>query len=131
VVPDVPLADSRHWIDECYSADTAEQIVAELAAAAEPDARKAAKQIRHKSPTCVKVALAAVRRARDMTSLEQATSPRSRTTSWASRAGGGSTMSRVAFVGRCNMGAPMAANLVKAGHEVTGYDLVERRRRRR
>ncbi|MEV2275699.1 3-hydroxyisobutyrate dehydrogenase [Nocardiopsis sp. NPDC049922] len=33
-------------------------------------------------------------------------------------------MTAVAFVGLGNMGAPMAANLVTAGHEVTGFDLV-------
>jgi 3-hydroxyisobutyrate dehydrogenase len=33
-------------------------------------------------------------------------------------------MSRIAFIGLGNMGAPMAANLVKAGHEVHGYDLL-------
>ena len=32
----------------------------------------------------------------------------------------------IAFIGLGNMGNPMAANLVKAGHKVTGYDLVER-----
>jgi 3-hydroxyisobutyrate dehydrogenase len=37
-------------------------------------------------------------------------------------------MATVAFIGLGNMGAPMAANLVKAGHAVTGYDLVEARR---
>ena len=30
----------------------------------------------------------------------------------------------IAFIGLGNMGAPMAANLVKAGHTVTGYDIV-------
>jgi 3-hydroxyisobutyrate dehydrogenase len=34
-------------------------------------------------------------------------------------------MSRIAFLGLGNMGAPMAANLVKAGHTVAGFDLVE------
>src|SRR5271170_6866028 len=34
-------------------------------------------------------------------------------------------MSKVAFIGLGNMGAPMAANLVKAGHTVQGFDLVE------
>ena len=29
---------------------------------------------------------------------------------------------KIGFIGLGNMGAPMAANLVKAGHEVTGYD---------
>ncbi len=32
-------------------------------------------------------------------------------------------MARVGFVGLGNMGAPMAANLVKAGHQVSGFDL--------
>ena len=31
---------------------------------------------------------------------------------------------RIALIGLGNMGAPMAANLVKAGHTVTGFDLV-------
>ena len=29
---------------------------------------------------------------------------------------------RIGFIGLGNMGAPMAANLVAAGHRVTGYD---------
>jgi 3-hydroxyisobutyrate dehydrogenase len=33
-------------------------------------------------------------------------------------------MAIIGFIGLGNMGAPMAANLVKAGHTVTGYDLV-------
>jgi len=34
-------------------------------------------------------------------------------------------MARVAFIGLGNMGGGMAANLVKAGHEVTAFDLAE------
>lgn len=34
-------------------------------------------------------------------------------------------MADIAFIGLGNMGGPMAANLVKAGHNVTGFDLVE------
>jgi 3-hydroxyisobutyrate dehydrogenase len=34
-------------------------------------------------------------------------------------------MSIIAFIGLGNMGGPMAANLVKAGHAVTGFDLSE------
>jgi 3-hydroxyisobutyrate dehydrogenase len=34
-------------------------------------------------------------------------------------------MASIAFIGLGNMGGPMAANLVKAGHKVTGFDLVE------
>jgi 3-hydroxyisobutyrate dehydrogenase len=32
-------------------------------------------------------------------------------------------MARIGFIGLGNMGGPMAANLVKAGHRVAGYDL--------
>ena len=32
-------------------------------------------------------------------------------------------MTNIAFIGLGNMGGPMAANLVKAGHAVTGFDL--------
>jgi 3-hydroxyisobutyrate dehydrogenase len=34
-------------------------------------------------------------------------------------------MTAIAFIGLGNMGAPMAANLVKAGHSVVGFDLVD------
>ena len=34
-------------------------------------------------------------------------------------------MATVAFIGLGNMGGPMAANLVKAGHKVVGFDLVQ------
>ncbi|OQW53103.1 MAG: 3-hydroxyisobutyrate dehydrogenase [Proteobacteria bacterium SG_bin9] len=34
-------------------------------------------------------------------------------------------MANIAFIGLGNMGGPMAGNLVKAGHKVTGFDLVE------
>jgi 3-hydroxyisobutyrate dehydrogenase len=33
-------------------------------------------------------------------------------------------MAKIGFIGLGNMGGPMAANLVKAGHEVTGFDIV-------
>jgi 3-hydroxyisobutyrate dehydrogenase len=34
-------------------------------------------------------------------------------------------MAQIAFIGLGNMGGPMAANLVKAGHKVSGFDLVQ------
>ncbi|MBW6391152.1 3-hydroxyisobutyrate dehydrogenase [Billgrantia antri] len=37
---------------------------------------------------------------------------------------------KIAFIGLGNMGAPMALNLVKAGHEVSVYDLVDAAMRR-
>ena len=33
-------------------------------------------------------------------------------------------MTTIAFIGLGNMGNPMAANLVKAGHRVQGFDLM-------
>ena len=33
-------------------------------------------------------------------------------------------MAKIGFIGLGNMGLPMAGNLVKEGHEVTGFDLV-------
>src|SRR3989442_15819868 len=41
---------------------------------------------------------------------------------WAS--GRKAAMAKIGFIGLGNMGAPMAANLIKAGHKVTGFDLV-------
>jgi 3-hydroxyisobutyrate dehydrogenase len=37
----------------------------------------------------------------------------------------GKKMASISFIGLGNMGGPMAANLVKAGHAVTGFDLAE------
>ena len=37
-------------------------------------------------------------------------------------------MTQIAFIGLGNMGEPMAANLVRAGHKVTGFDLDQRAR---
>src|ERR1700737_287775 len=34
-------------------------------------------------------------------------------------------MTSIAFIGLGNMGGPMAANLVKAGHKVVAFDLVD------
>src|SRR5260370_13232621 len=33
-------------------------------------------------------------------------------------------MATIGFIGLGNMGAPVAANLIKAGHQVTGFDVV-------
>src|SRR5215472_12221365 len=41
--------------------------------------------------------------------------------------GGSQEMTAIGFIGLGNMGAPMAANLVKAGHEVTGFDIAAER----
>ena len=38
-------------------------------------------------------------------------------------------MAAIGFIGLGNMGAPMAANLLKAGHQVTGFDVVAKDRK--
>ena len=38
---------------------------------------------------------------------------------------GGDAMAKIGFIGLGNMGLPMAQNLVKAGHAVSGFDLSE------
>ncbi|WP_399892972.1 enoyl-CoA hydratase/isomerase family protein [Streptomyces sp. BBFR51] len=65
------LAGRRAWIDACYAADTVEEIVRRLTDHGEPDAKEAAETLLAKSPTAVKVTLAAVRRARRLDSLER------------------------------------------------------------
>ncbi len=69
--PDSALLAQQSWIDECYSADTVEEIVARLQAHESPDAAKAASQILAKSPVAVKVALRSLRRARQVGSVEE------------------------------------------------------------
>ncbi|GAB2987634.1 hypothetical protein GCM10027076_27140 [Nocardioides montaniterrae] len=66
------LSGQRDWIDACFASDDAREIVARLDERAEPDAAEAAATIRAKSPTAVMVTLAALRRARTLTSLEEA-----------------------------------------------------------
>lgn len=63
------LAQRRAWIDECYSADSVEEILTRLDKAGQ-DAATTAKEIGGKSPTALKVALAALRRARRLHCLE-------------------------------------------------------------
>ncbi|WP_329566355.1 enoyl-CoA hydratase/isomerase family protein [Kitasatospora sp. NBC_01266] len=67
-----PLAEQRAWIDECYAADSVAQIVARLLACGLPEAKEAAELIGAKSPTALTVTLAALRRARELPSLEAA-----------------------------------------------------------
>ncbi|MBW4718696.1 enoyl-CoA hydratase/isomerase family protein [Saccharothrix obliqua] len=57
----------RPWIDECFAADSVEEVLDRLAACGQ-DATAA--EIRTKSPTALKVALAALRRARALPDLE-------------------------------------------------------------
>ncbi|WP_083706247.1 enoyl-CoA hydratase/isomerase family protein [Arthrobacter sp. QXT-31] len=63
--PPSELEAQRDWIDACYSADDAEEIVRRLRAAG-GDAAAAADTIEAKSPTAVKVTLASLRRSRGL-----------------------------------------------------------------
>ncbi|MFE2108411.1 enoyl-CoA hydratase/isomerase family protein [Kitasatospora sp. NPDC059463] len=69
--PAAPLADRRAWIDACYAADSVEEIVARLTASGVPEAKQAAEELAERSPTMLKVTLAALRRARTHGSLEE------------------------------------------------------------
>ncbi|MFE6485078.1 enoyl-CoA hydratase/isomerase family protein [Streptomyces sp. NPDC057757] len=69
--PPGELAAWRPWIDSCYAADTVEEIVDRLLADGDRAAKEAAGTLLAKSPTALKVTLAALRRARHLGSLEQ------------------------------------------------------------
>ncbi|MBT2481044.1 enoyl-CoA hydratase/isomerase family protein [Streptomyces sp. ISL-94] len=69
--PPGELADGRPWIDRCYAAGTVEEIVDRLLGEGEPAAKEAAETILAKSPTALKVTLAALRRAEGLGSLER------------------------------------------------------------
>lgn len=68
--PTSPLSAHREWIDDCYAAATAADIVAALRAHDAPAARDAADLIASRSPVAVSVALEAVRRAAGLATLE-------------------------------------------------------------
>ncbi len=69
--PEGELAAAREWIDSCYAADTVEEILQRLLDCGVPAAKEAAVTLQSKSPTALKVTLEAVRRARQLGSLEQ------------------------------------------------------------
>ncbi|XUM02562.1 enoyl-CoA hydratase/isomerase family protein [Streptomyces venezuelae ATCC 10712] len=65
------LAAQRAWIDDCYAADTVEEILDRLRASGVPTAEEAAATLATRSPTALKVALTSVRRARELGPLER------------------------------------------------------------
>ncbi|MFI1765100.1 enoyl-CoA hydratase/isomerase family protein [Streptomyces sp. NPDC020800] len=65
------LAARREWIDACYAAGTVEEIVQRLLAHGDPAAKEAAETLLTRSPTAVKVTLAALLRARRLGPLER------------------------------------------------------------
>lgn len=66
------LIAERAWVDAAYSSDDVATILERLDAAGTEPAAKAAATIRRKSPTALKVTLAALRRARGLPDLESA-----------------------------------------------------------
>ncbi|MFF7871208.1 enoyl-CoA hydratase/isomerase family protein [Streptomyces qaidamensis] len=68
--PQGVLAAQRDWIDDCYAADTVEEIVRRLLAHGDPAAKETAETLLAKSPTALKVTLASLRRARKLGPLE-------------------------------------------------------------
>ncbi|MFJ8825985.1 enoyl-CoA hydratase/isomerase family protein [Streptomyces sp. NPDC102467] len=68
--PQGELAAQRPWIDTCFAADTVEEILGRLFDHGDPAAKETAETLLGTSPTAVKVTLAAVRRARELGSLE-------------------------------------------------------------
>ena len=64
------LLANAGWINRCYAGNRAEDIVAALRAAPEPEAQMAANEIALNSPTSIKVTLEALRRARGLGRLE-------------------------------------------------------------
>ncbi|MCX5193021.1 enoyl-CoA hydratase/isomerase family protein [Streptomyces sp. NBC_00249] len=73
VAPPPPgeLAAAREWIDPCYRAGTVEEIIDRLHATGIPAAKETAGILLAKSPTALKVTLAALRRARELGPLER------------------------------------------------------------
>ncbi|MFH8337058.1 enoyl-CoA hydratase/isomerase family protein [Streptomyces sp. AM6-12] len=65
------LSERREWIDACYGAGTVEEIVERLFAHGGTAAKEAAETLLARSPTALKVTLAAVRRAGRLGSLAE------------------------------------------------------------
>ncbi|MET7718166.1 enoyl-CoA hydratase/isomerase family protein [Streptomyces sp. NPDC005407] len=68
--PEGELARHREWIDDCYAAGSVEEILDRLLDRGDPAAKEAAETILTRSPTSLKVTLAALRRARQLGVLE-------------------------------------------------------------
>lgn len=68
--PPGELAAAQAWMDACYSARTVEEVVGRLLDHGDSAAKEAAETLLTKSPTSLKVTLAALRRARRLGALE-------------------------------------------------------------
>lgn len=77
-----PLEAEREWIDACYGADTAEEIVARLETAEMDAARAAAAELADLCPTSIVATLQGVRRSRERDHLRDVLDQEYRTSSW-------------------------------------------------
>ncbi|MEU1278066.1 enoyl-CoA hydratase/isomerase family protein [Streptomyces sp. NPDC005805] len=68
--PEGRLADARAWIDDCFAADTVEEITGRLLAHGGHGPAEAADTLAERSPRALKVTLESMRRARELDSLE-------------------------------------------------------------
>ncbi|MEU8587628.1 enoyl-CoA hydratase/isomerase family protein [Streptomyces sp. NPDC048664] len=69
--PPGELAAARPWIDACYGAGTVEEIVDRLLARGQAAAKETAQTLLTRSPTALKITLAALRRARRLGTLDE------------------------------------------------------------
>ena len=67
--PEPELARQQDWIDECYAAETVEEVIERLRRQGGEEAKQTAETILSKSPTSLKVTFAAIRRARQLPDL--------------------------------------------------------------
>ncbi|GGE97567.1 enoyl-CoA hydratase/isomerase family protein [Mycetocola zhadangensis] len=80
--PASELEQKREWIDRCYSADSVAEILERLRDEAGAAAAAAALELESLSPMALTVALAAVRRARELGSLRDVLAQEYRTSAW-------------------------------------------------
>ena len=69
--PEGELDAAREWIDPCFAGGTVEEIVRRLLAHGDPAAKETAETLLARSPTALKITLAALRRARRLGPLER------------------------------------------------------------
>ena len=80
--PPSELEQQREWIDRCFSANSVTEILERLHAEPGEAAAAAAAELEALSPMALTVALAAVRRARELGSLREALAQEYRTSTW-------------------------------------------------
>ncbi|MCP2032859.1 enoyl-CoA hydratase [Okibacterium sp. HSC-33S16] len=80
--PPSELLQHREWIDRCFSADSVREILERLRAEPADAAARAVAELEALSPVALTVALAAIRRARELGSLRDTLAQEYRTSAW-------------------------------------------------